>query len=70
MDKFKYIFTIDSTLAIENFSRGGRSGFLFNRPYTKVIKSRAFGYYEKIGRKGPFWTTYNDKDEIIRVFSM
>jgi len=68
LNKYKYILTIDSTLAIENLSNGGRSGFLFNRPFTNVIKSRAFGYYEKIGRKGPFWTSYNYEDEIKRVF--
>ncbi len=67
--KFKYVLNIDSTLGIENFSSGGRTGFIFVRPYKSVIKTRAFGYLEKLGRKGPFWTSYNNNKEIDRIFN-
>ena len=67
--KFKYVLNIDSTLGLENFSSGGRTGFIFNRPYINIIKSRAFGYLENLGRKGPFWTSYNDVKEVDRVFN-
>ena len=67
--KFKYVLNIDSTLGIENFSSGGRTGFIFVRPYKSIIKSRAFGYLEKLGRKGPFWTSFNNTKEINRIFN-
>lgn len=67
--KYEYIINIDSTLGIENLSAEGRTGFLFSRPYKEIIKSRSFGYLENLGRKGPFWTTYNSEKEIERVFN-
>ncbi len=67
--RFKYVLNIDSTLGIENFSSGGRTGFIFVRPYESIIKSRAFGYLEKLGRKGPFWTSFNNTKEISRIFN-
>ena len=67
--KFKYVLNIDSTLGIENFATGGRTGFIFNRPYKNIISSRAFGYLEKLGRKGLFWTSYNNEKETERVFN-
>ena len=67
--KFKYVLNIDSTLGIENFAAGGRTGFIFNRPYKNIISSRAFGYLEKLGRQGPFWTSYNNEKETERVFN-
>ena len=36
--KFKYVLNIDSTLGLENFSSGGRTGFIFNRPYITMLK--------------------------------
>lgn len=67
MDKFKYLIAIEGTLGIENLSRGGRSGFIFNRPNNKEYMSRRYGALEGLKRKGPFWTSYNDKKEFIRV---
>ena len=67
MDKFKYLIAIEGTLGIENLSRGGRSGFIFNRPNNKEYMSRRYGVLEGLKRKGPFWTSYNDKKEFIRV---
>ena len=32
LNKYKYIFAIESTLAIENLVKYGRTGFFFNRP--------------------------------------
>ena len=66
--KFKYV-NIDSTLGIENCC-WREDWFIFNRPYKNIISSRAFGYLEKLGRKGPFWTSYNNEKETDRIFSL
>jgi surface carbohydrate biosynthesis protein len=68
VNKYKYIFTIDSTLGIENLALGNNTGFLFNRPYKFPINTRRFGGMEKLPRKGPFWTTYDLDLEFKRVF--
>tara|TARA_X000000950_G_C13895646_1_gene652665 strand:- start:648 stop:1793 length:1146 start_codon:yes stop_codon:yes gene_type:complete len=68
MEKYKYVITIDSTLAIENFAKKNRTGFFFNRPYKFPINTRRFGGLEKLSRKGPNWTTYNNNKEFDRVF--
>ena len=68
IDAYKYSFTIDSTLGIENLSRGGRTGFFCNRPNKYPFISRKFGWMEGFANKGPFWT-YSDKEsEFIRVY--
>ena len=67
MDQFKYLIAVEGTLGIENLSRGGRSGFIFNRPNKKEYMSRRYGAHEGLKRKGPFWTSYNDKKEFMRV---
>ena len=68
MEKYKYVVTIDSTLAIENFAKKNRTGFFFNRPYKFPINTRRFGGLEKLARKGANWTTYNNDSEFDRVF--
>ena len=68
VNNYKYIFTIDSTLGIENLALGNNTGFLFNRPYKFPIITRRFGGMEELPRKGPFWTTYNSDSEFKRVF--
>lgn len=65
---YKYVFTIESTLGVETFSHGIRTGFIFNRPYKHPIYLRRVGLVEGLGRKGPNWTTYNKKKEFLRVF--
>ena len=69
LNKYKYIFAIESTLAIENLVKYGRTGFFFNRPNIFPINSRRFGGMEKLKSKGPFWTTGNNTNEFIRVFN-
>ena len=68
MEKYKYVATIDSTLAIENFAKKNRTGFFFNRPYKFPINTRRFGGLERLPRKGPNWTTYNNNKEFERIF--
>jgi surface carbohydrate biosynthesis protein len=68
IDKYKYCFTIDSTLGIENLVRGGRVGFFSNRSNKYPIISRKFGWMEKFKKKGLFWTYENDKKELERIF--
>lgn len=69
VNNYKYIYTIDSTLGIENLALGNNTGFLFNRPYKFPINTRRFGGMEDLPRKGPFWTTYNSDSEFKRVFN-
>ena len=67
IDQFKYVIAVEGTLSIENLSRGGRSGFIFNRPNKKDYMSRRYGAGEGLSRKGPFWTSYNNRKEFLRV---
>ena len=68
-EQFKYVFTIDSTLALENIVKNGKSGFIFNRP--NIFIERRHGAFQRIPYKGPFWTTTsaNNKKEFNRVFN-
>ena len=68
IDTYKYSFTIDSTLGIENLSRGGRTGFFCNRPNKYPMISRKFGWMEGFANKGPFWTYSNKENEFIRIY--
>ena len=68
VNKYKYVITIDSSLAIENFAKYRKTGFFFNRPYKFPIPSRRFGGMEGLKRKGPNWTTFNSNKEFDRVF--
>ena len=69
IEKFEYIFAIDSTLGIENLVKNGKTGFLSNRPFVYPLSSRSYGYMEGLKRKGFFWTTYPKQKEFIRVFN-
>ena len=68
LDKFKYVFTPDSTLGIENLSRNGRTGFIGNMPNKYPINTIKFGWNENFKSKGPFWTNQNKYSEFKRVF--
>lgn len=68
MDSYKYVATIDSTLPIENLSRGGRSIFIFSRPLKKLLKTRRYGFNEGLPKKGFYWTDTVNKKEIDRLF--
>ena len=69
MSKYKYVFAIESTLAIENLSKNGRTGFFFNRPYRFPINSRSFGYMEGLKPNGKFWTTDSTEKKFEKVFN-
>ena len=69
LNNYKYVFVIESTLAIENLANSGRTGFFFNRPNKFPITSRSFGYMEKLKPNGKFWMTGEDKREFSRVFN-
>lgn len=68
LDKYKFCFTIDSTLGIESLARGGRVGFFSNRGERLPIVTRKFGWMEGFNKRGPFWTYKNDKKELERIF--
>ena len=68
IDSFKYVFTTDSTLGIENLSRGGRTGFIGNTPNIYPITTRKFAWNENLNSKGIFWTDENNYKEFKRVF--
>ena len=65
VSKYKYIVSIDSSLGIECLSRGIRAAFLFNRPYRFPLNTRRYGWPVKMQRKGPHWTTFDDKKNLI-----
>ena len=69
VEEFEYVMCIDSTLGIENFAKGNKTGFFFNRPYKFPITTRRLGGMENFPRKGLNWTTYNDEKEFQRVFN-
>ena len=69
VDGYEYIFTIDSTLGIESFARGIRTGFFANRPNRHPIVTRKFGWMEKLRNNGPFWTHLNNKKQLKRIYN-
>jgi surface carbohydrate biosynthesis protein len=68
LDLYKYVATVDSTLPIENLSRGGRSIFIFCRPLKKLINSRRYGFSEGLPKKGLYWSDTPEIKEIDRLF--
>jgi surface carbohydrate biosynthesis protein len=69
LSNYKYVFAIESTLAIENLANNGRTGFFFNRPNIFPIKSRSFGYMEKLKPNGKFWMTGCSERKFSKVFN-
>ncbi len=69
IDRFKYVFCIDSTLGIENLSRNGRTGFIGNTPQVYPISTRKFGWNENLSLEGKFWTSQNSSRDFERVFN-
>jgi surface carbohydrate biosynthesis protein len=67
--KYKYIFSIWSSLAIEAFAIGARVGFIFFKP--KKYFNLALGHFENLGLSGPFWTAFNNFNvkECKRIFN-
>ena len=71
MSKYKYVFTIWSTMGIENLVKNGRTGFIYNKPNNPAWNDARIGVFEKFKKKGPFWTTTKaiDQKEFERVFN-
>lgn len=67
--KYKYIFSIWSSLAIEAFAIGARVGFIFFKP--KKYFNLALGHFESLSLSGPFWTAFNNFNvkECKRIFN-
>ncbi len=70
MNKFKYVFTLWSTLGLENLVKNGRTGFIYNKPKNPAWNGARLGLTEKLELRGPFWTTTKAEDvrEFNRVF--
>tara|TARA_B100000242_G_scaffold119181_1_gene83433 strand:+ start:777 stop:1934 length:1158 start_codon:yes stop_codon:yes gene_type:complete len=68
LDRFEYVFTIDSTLGLENLARGGRTGFIGNTPNIYPLSTRKFGWNENLPKNGKFWTSENNFKEFQRIF--
>ena len=67
-DKFKYVITIDSTLGVENLSRGGRTIFISSRPKKFPARTRAYGNLEGLKTNGHYWCYFNSKRNFNRIF--
>ena len=67
---YKYIFSTYSTLSLEFFAKGGRTGFIMFKSKNNPIIRYRFGDFENLKNKGAFWTSFLnlDKREIKRVF--
>lgn len=67
---YKYIFSTYSTLSLEFFAKGGRTGFIMFKSKNNPILRYRFGDFENLKNKGAFWTSFLnlDKREIKRVF--
>ena len=69
LDKYKYVITIDSTLGVENLSRGGRTIFISSRPKRFPATTRSYGNMEGFGSNGNFWCHFTSKKNINKIFS-
>ncbi len=69
LDKFEYVFAIDSTLGLENLARGGRTGFIGNTPNSYPLSTRKFGWNESLNKNGKYWTIENSPKEFKRIFN-
>ena len=69
LDEFKYTVTIDSTLGIENLSRGGRTIFIGSRPKKFPANTRAYGNMAGFKLNGKYWCYYSPEKNVIKVFN-
>ena len=73
MQSYEYTFGALSTMAKENLARGNRTGFLMYKPnpdQTRILRM-GYGIFEKLGKKGPFWSSMKkfELTEVERVFN-
>lgn len=69
LDSYEYIITNDSTLGIENLSRGGKTAFICNSPNIYPLTTRKFGFNENFNKNGPFWTWENKIKRFDKVMN-
>ena len=69
LDKFKYTVTIDSTLGIENLSRGGRTIFIGSRPLKFPANTRAYGNMVGFNLNGKYWCHFYPQRNVTKVFN-
>lgn len=67
---YKFAFSTYSTLLLEYFAKGGRTGFIMFKSKQNPFFGYRFGAYQNLPLKGPFWSTFFKLDikEISRVF--
>ena len=58
-------------MGVEKLVKGGRVGFIFNKPKNEAWNNTRLGVIEKFSLQGPFWTTCkaNDQKEFERIFT-
>lgn len=71
ISNYKYVFSTYSTLAVEFFSKGGRTGFLMFKSKKNPVTKYRFGDFENLKLIGNFWTSFYKLNikEITRVFN-
>ena len=73
MQKYEYTFSSFSTMAKENLARGNKTGFIMYKPKSNQshILKLGYGIFEKLGKKGPFWSSMKKfkLSEVERVFN-
>lgn len=69
IDAYEYVVTNDSTLGIENLSRGGKTAFICNAPNIYPLITRKFGFNENLSSNGPFWTWENKVKKFEKILN-
>ena len=71
IEQFVYVFTTWSTLGVEKLVKGGKVGFIFNKPKNAAWNNARLGAVEGLKKNGAFWTTCSGKDidEFKRVIN-
>ena len=72
MQSYEYTFSAFSTMAKENLARGNRTGIILYKPnsYQSHILRFGYGAFEKLKKKGPFWSNMKKfkYKEVERIF--
>ena len=72
MQSYEYTFSAFSTMAKENLARGNRTGIILYKPNSSQshILKLGYGAFEKLKKKGPFWSNMKKfkYKEVERIF--
>ena len=72
MQSYEYTFSAFSTMAKENLARGNRTGIILYKPNSSQshILRLGYGAFEKLKKKGPFWSNMKKfkYKEVERIF--